>query len=208
MATQGVYLAEACVEAIGNMVGTRQHCVSGGGCYLYQDFFGTLLRSKIRVQLKSQFWQFGVIYSNLLQIYRVACVFTAIYSNSYLQNSLCIYSNLQSSLYIYSDLLQICKVACVFVANRRKSPQTAEIATYAGFADPNFRLQQRAQKKFPDVINLFIMINILLYSYSVIGSFNFSNFTIKFYNITSYSLLTNLTNYNNLYSLYLLNLFL
>ena len=37
---------------------------------------------------------------------------------------------------------------------------------------------------------------------------NNNNFTIKSYNITSYSLLTNLTNYNNLYSLYLLNLFL
>ena len=79
------------------------------------------------------------IYSNLQQfvvIYRVAYVFIAICSN------------LQSSLCIYSDLLQICRVACVFVANRRKSPQTAEIATYAGFADPNFRSQQCAQNFF------------------------------------------------------------
>ena len=36
-------------------------------------------------------------------------------------------------------------LACAFVENRRKSPQIAKIATYAGFADPNFRLQQRAQ---------------------------------------------------------------
>ena len=54
-------------------------------------------------------------------------------------------------------------------------------------------------------MNLSTIINILLYSNLVIGSFNFSNFTIKSYNITSYSLLTNLTNYNNLYSLYLLS---
>ena len=77
-------------------------------------------------------------------IYRVARVFTAIRSN------------LQSSPRIYSDLPQICKVACVFIANRRKSPQTAEIATYAGFADPNFRLQQRAQIFFPNVPYLYL----------------------------------------------------
>jgi hypothetical protein len=34
--------------------------------------------------------------------------------------------------------------SCVFVANRHKLQQ---IATYAGFTDPDFRLQQRAQKK-------------------------------------------------------------
>ena len=62
--------------------------------------------------------------------------------------------------------------------------------------------------KYPYLINLFTIINILLYSCLVIGSLNFNNFTIKSYNITSYSLLINLTNYNNLYSLYLLNLFL
>ena len=31
--------------------------------------------------------------------------------------------------------------SCVFVANRCKLPQIAEIATYAGFADPDFRLR-------------------------------------------------------------------
>ena len=61
--------------------------------------------------------------------------------------------------------------------------------------------------KYPHLVNLSTIINMLSYSCPIIGSFNFSNFTIKFYNITSYSLLTNLTNYNNLYGLYLLNLF-
>ena len=56
-------------------------------------------------------------------------------------------------------------------------------------------------------MNLSTIINILLYSYPVIGSFNFNNFTIKSYNMTSYSLLTNLISYNNLYSLYLFNFF-
>ena len=57
--------------------------------------------------------------------------------------------------------------------------------------------------KYPYLMNLSIIINMLLYSCPVIGSFNFSNFTIKSYNMTSYGLLTNLTSYNNLYSLYL-----
>ena len=48
----------------------------------------------------------------------------------------------------------------------------------------------------------------LLCSYSIIGSFNFSNLTIKFYNITFYSYITNLTSYSFLYSLYLFSLFL
>ena len=61
--------------------------------------------------------------------------------------------------------------------------------------------------KYPYLVNLFTIINILLYFYLVIGSFNFGNFTIKSYNITSYSLLINLTNYSNPYGLYLLNLF-
>ena len=61
--------------------------------------------------------------------------------------------------------------------------------------------------KYPYLVNLSTIMNILLYSYSVIGSFNFSNFTIKSHNITSYGLLANLTNYNNLYSLYLFSLF-
>ena len=61
--------------------------------------------------------------------------------------------------------------------------------------------------KYPYLVNLSTIINMLLYFYLVIGSFNFSNFTIKSYDITSYSLLINLTGYNNLYSLYLLGLF-
>ena len=61
--------------------------------------------------------------------------------------------------------------------------------------------------KYSYLVNLFIIINMLLYSYPVIGSFNFNNFTIKSYNMTSYSLLANLTGYNNPYSLYLFNLF-
>ena len=62
--------------------------------------------------------------------------------------------------------------------------------------------------KYSYLVNLFIIINILLYFCPVIGSFNFNNFIIKFYNITSYGLLANLTSYNNLYSLYLLSLFI
>ena len=61
--------------------------------------------------------------------------------------------------------------------------------------------------KYPYLVNLSTIINMLLYSYLVIGSFNFSNFTIKSYNMTSYGLLANLTGCNNLYSLYLLSLF-
>ena len=61
--------------------------------------------------------------------------------------------------------------------------------------------------KYLYLVNLFIIINILLYSYSVIGSFNFSGLTIKFYNTTSYSYIANLISYNFLYSLYLFNLF-
>ena len=56
--------------------------------------------------------------------------------------------------------------------------------------------------KYFYLVNLSIIINILSYFYPVIGSFNFSNFTIKSYNMTFYGLLANLTNYNNLYSLY------
>ena len=61
--------------------------------------------------------------------------------------------------------------------------------------------------KYPYLVNLSTIINMLLYSYLVIGSFNFSNFIIKSHNITSYGLLINLTSYNNLYSLCLLSLF-
>ena len=62
--------------------------------------------------------------------------------------------------------------------------------------------------KYFYLVNLFTIINILLYFYPIIGSFNFGNFIIKFYNITSYSLLTNLTSYSNPYSLYLFGLFI
>ena len=55
--------------------------------------------------------------------------------------------------------------------------------------------------KYPYLVNLSTIINILLYSCPVIGFFNFSSFTIKSYNIASYGLLINLTNYNNLYGL-------
>ena len=61
--------------------------------------------------------------------------------------------------------------------------------------------------KCPYLINLFTIINILSYFCLIIKFFNFNNFTIKSYNMTSYNLLTNLTSYNNLYSLYLLNFF-
>ena len=62
--------------------------------------------------------------------------------------------------------------------------------------------------KYPHLVNLSTIINILLYSCLVIGSFNFSNFTIKSHNMTFYGLLINLTSCNNPYSLYLLGLFL
>ena len=62
--------------------------------------------------------------------------------------------------------------------------------------------------KYPYLVNLFTIINILLYSYLIIESFDFSNFTIKSHNMTSYGLLTNSTSCNNLYSLCLLSLFL
>jgi hypothetical protein len=56
----------------------------------------------------------------------------------------CNFSNLHRLL-IYSQ--QFAQATYIFVANRCKSPQNAKIATYAGFADFDFRLQQRAQKK-------------------------------------------------------------
>ena len=61
--------------------------------------------------------------------------------------------------------------------------------------------------KYFYLVNLSIIINILLYSCPVIGSFNFGNFTIKSHNMTSYGLLANLTGCNNPYGLYLLSLF-
>ena len=39
----------------------------------------------------------------------------------------------------------------MFVANCCKSPQIAKIATYAGFADPDFRSQHAPKKKIPNV---------------------------------------------------------
>ena len=48
----------------------------------------------------------------------------------------------------------------------------------------------------------------LLYSYPIIGSFNFGNLTIKSYNMTFYGRVINLTSYSFPYSLYLLGLFL
>src|SRR6266700_3094609 len=62
--------------------------------------------------------------------------------------------------------------------------------------------------KYPYLVNLSIMTRIILYTYPVTKSFNFNNFIIKFYNITSYNLLSVFTGYSSLYSLYLLNLFL
>ena len=62
--------------------------------------------------------------------------------------------------------------------------------------------------KYPYLVNLSTITNIVLYSFPIIGFFNFSNFTIKSYNITSYGLFINLTSCNNPYSLYLFSLFL
>ena len=62
--------------------------------------------------------------------------------------------------------------------------------------------------KYPYLINLSIIINMLLYSCPIIGSFNFSSLIIKPYNMTSYGYITNLTGYSFLYSLYLSSLFL
>ena len=62
--------------------------------------------------------------------------------------------------------------------------------------------------KYPYLVNLFIIINMLLYSYLVIESFNFGNLTIESYTIIFYNYITNLTSYNFLYGLYLFSLFL
>ena len=40
----------------------------------------------------------------------------------------------------------------MFIANCCKSPQIAKIATYAGFADPDFCSQHVPKKKIPDVL--------------------------------------------------------
>src|SRR6266702_2889413 len=62
--------------------------------------------------------------------------------------------------------------------------------------------------KYPYLVNLSIITRIASYTYPVTGSFNFSNFTMKSYNITSYGLLSVSTSCSSLYGLYLLNLFL
>src|SRR6266700_6664705 len=61
--------------------------------------------------------------------------------------------------------------------------------------------------KYPHLVNLSIMTSIILYTCPVTRSFNFSNFIIKSYNMTSYGLLGVSTSYSSLYGLYLLNLF-
>ncbi len=62
--------------------------------------------------------------------------------------------------------------------------------------------------KYPHLVNLSTITSIMLYICPITRSFDFSNFTIKSYNITSYSLLSVSTGCSSLYSLYLLNLFL
>src|SRR6266568_918427 len=62
--------------------------------------------------------------------------------------------------------------------------------------------------KYPYLVNLSIITNIILYTCPITRSFNFNNFIIKSYNITSYNLFSISTNYSSLYSLCLLNLFL
>ena len=61
--------------------------------------------------------------------------------------------------------------------------------------------------KYPYLVNLSTIINIISCSCPVIGSFNFNNLTIKSYNITSYGYITNFTSYNFLYGLCLFGLF-
>ena len=62
--------------------------------------------------------------------------------------------------------------------------------------------------KYLYLVNLSTITKMLLYSCPIIQSFNFSSLTIKSYNITFYSYITNLTSYNFLCSLYLFSLFL
>ena len=61
--------------------------------------------------------------------------------------------------------------------------------------------------KYPYLINLFIITNIISYFCPIIRSFNFSNLTIKSYNITSYGYIANFTGYNFLCGLCLFSLF-
>src|SRR6266567_8570388 len=62
--------------------------------------------------------------------------------------------------------------------------------------------------KYPYLVNLSIMTRIVLCIYLVIGFFDFSNFIMKSYNITSYGLSSVSNGCSFLYSLCLLNLFL
>src|SRR6266702_8475763 len=62
--------------------------------------------------------------------------------------------------------------------------------------------------KYPYLVALSTMTNILLYSCPVTGSFDFNNLTIKSYKITSYGLLSVLTGYSIPYGLCLADLFL
>src|SRR6266702_3138206 len=62
--------------------------------------------------------------------------------------------------------------------------------------------------KYPHLVNLSIITRIVLYTCPVTGSFDFNNFIIKSYNITSYGLLGVSTSCSFLYGLYLVNLFL
>src|SRR6266702_7920227 len=62
--------------------------------------------------------------------------------------------------------------------------------------------------KYPYLVTLSTITNILLYSCPVTGSFDFNSFIMKSYKMTSYGLLGVLTSYNIPYSLYLASLFL
>src|SRR6266567_6825241 len=62
--------------------------------------------------------------------------------------------------------------------------------------------------KYPHLVSLSTMTRIMSYICPVTRFFNFGNFIIKSYNMTSYSLLGVSTSYSPLYSLCLLNLFL
>ena len=62
--------------------------------------------------------------------------------------------------------------------------------------------------KYPYLVNLSTIINIISCSCPVIKSFNFSSLTIKSHNITSYGQVTNSTDYNFPCGLYLFGLFL
>jgi hypothetical protein len=53
--------------------------------------------------------------------------------------------------------------------------------------------------KYPYFISLSTITKIVLYIYPVIGSFNFSNFIIKSYNMVFYNLSSALTRFNFLY---------